>query len=157
MAEPLYADLLAEVAARCREFDQQLQPPAIPRDINSLRERARSELGVDVPDEYVAFLRLHDGLDWNGLVIYASHTTPIADDARYSIQGLVEANLAWREAEPHKDFLFFGESGVDIYCLHVSRREYQITDRQSGRLSDVVPSFEHLIVEAFKAHRLAKA
>jgi hypothetical protein len=157
MTEPLYAGLLAEVADQCRKLNQELQPQATPEDIDSLCRRARSELDVDVPEGYVTFLRLHDGLDWNGLMVYASHTTPVVGDSRYSIHGLVEANIAWRGFAPHREFLFFAESGVDIYCLHLASCQYQITDRQSGRLNGVVASFEHLIVEALRAHRLFNA
>jgi len=153
MTEPLYAGLIAEVADQSRKLNQELQPRATPEDIDSLCRRARSELAVDVPEDYLTFLQLHDGLDWNGLTIYASHTTPVVGDSRYSIHGLVEANLAWRGLAP-REFLFFAESGVDIYCLQLLRHQYQITDRQSGRLNGVLASFEHLIVEALRAHRL---
>ena len=51
----------------------------------------------------------------------------------------------------HGDYLFFGESGIDVYCLQVSWGEYQITDRESGSLN-VVPSFKQLIVEALETY-----
>jgi hypothetical protein len=41
-----------------------------------------------------------------------------------------------------------------MYCQYLPRRELQITDRQSGRLVGVVPTFEQLLVEAFEALRL---
>jgi hypothetical protein len=88
-------DLLAEINAEQREFEQTIWPPASPDAIVRLRRRARDALHKELPEDYVTFLGRNDGLDFNGHVIYGAteHKEPV-------LSGVVEANdrLGWPQA-----------------------------------------------------------
>ena len=55
----------------------------------------------------IVFLRAQDGLNHNGLFIYASETVPFVGATDVMLQGIVEANLDWRDS--FRAYLIFGE------------------------------------------------
>jgi hypothetical protein len=150
MYRPLLDDVVAWSAARHRP----LQRPCAVAELDALRRRAHSELGAAVPEAYCDFLALMDGLDWNGLEIYASRTTPAAGHSDRFIEGFVEATLGWRDFEDNRHLLFFGESGLSQYVYDPLKAEFQVLDRQSNTLIERVGAFDELLFEALNAHRL---
>jgi len=148
----MYQQLLTRLRLAQATYGEQSQPPCPDERLARLRRRVRDELGADLPDEYAAFLREQDGLNHNGLFVYASEPTPIVGATGATIQGMVEANLIWRDDEHMIPYLVFGDGNLDLYALHVPTGEYQVVDRVPGNLIATYPSFEHLIAAALDAH-----
>ncbi|HEX8119397.1 MAG TPA: YrhA family protein [Pyrinomonadaceae bacterium] len=148
----MYEQLLTQVGAEQAKYGERSQPPCAEGRLERLRLRAREELGAELPEEYADFLRAQDGLNHNGLFIYASETSPVAGGADATIQGLVEANLDWRDDEHFNNYLVFGEGNMDIYVRHLPTGAYQTLDRTPGNLIETHPSFQHLLAAALKAH-----
>lgn len=148
----MYEQLLTQVGAEQARYGERSQPPCTEERLERLRQRTRAELGAEVPEEYAAFLRTQDGLNHNGLFVYASETSPVAGGADANIEGLVEANLGWRDDEFFNDYLVFGEGNMDLYVRHLPTGDYQVLDRTPGNLIETHPSFEQLLAAALKAH-----
>jgi hypothetical protein len=148
----MYEQLLTRVGAEQARYGERSQPPCTEEGLERLRRRAQEELGAEVPEEYAAFLRAQDGLNHNGLFIYASETSPVAGGADATIEGFVEANLGWRDDEFFKDYLVFGEGNLDLYVRHLPTGEYRVIDRTPGNLIEQHPSFDQLIAAALKSH-----
>jgi hypothetical protein len=119
---------------------------------NSASPSVENQLNCTLPDGYIEFLSITNGLKWNGLQIFASETMPIVGCADVKILGFVDLNLIYRENEDCLDLLFFGESGIDSYVYCISAKQYQILDRVSLSLTETFDSFEMLIYEAFQCH-----
>ena len=149
-------DVVDTVTGWQKQLNQVPQPPAADDRIRDLRQRSRAELGADIPEEYAELLRLADGFDWNGMVVYAAETTPLAGRAgkrpRF-IQGFVEQNLRWREYAPAKDYLTFGDSGSSTYVYNVAAQEYQERDRQSDSLIGRHRTLAALLAEGLRHHK----
>lgn len=148
----MYEQLLTQVGAEQARYGERSQPPCTEERLERLRRRARQELGAEVPEEYAAFLRTQDGLNHNGLFIYASETSPVNGAPDATIEGFVEANLGWRDDEFFKDYLVYGEGNMDLYVRHLPTGDYQTIDRTPGNLIGTHPSFEQLIAAALQAH-----
>jgi SMI1 / KNR4 family (SUKH-1) len=148
----MYERLLTAVGAEQAKYGEQSQPPCTEERLERLRRRTRAELGAELPEEYAAFLRTQDGLNHNGLFIYASEPSPVAGAGDAVIEGFVEANLGWREDEHFRAYLIFGEGNMDFYVRHLPTGEYQVIDRTPGNLIETHPSFDGLIAAALKAH-----
>jgi hypothetical protein len=148
----MYEQLLTQVGAEQARYGERSQPPCTEERLERLRQRAREELGAEVPEEYADFLRARDGLNHNGLFIYASETSPVAGGTDATIEGFVEANLGWRDDEHFNGYLVFGEGNMDLYVRHLPTGEYQVIDRTPGNLIETHPSFAQLIAAALKAH-----
>lgn len=81
----------------------------------------------------------------------ASGTTPIVGVRDAAIQGIVEANLGWRDVESMGVYLVFGDGNMDLYACHLPTGEYHVLDRVPGNLIETHPSFELLMAAAFKS------
>ena len=149
----MYKQLLTGVAEWMRTNSLQMQPPGRETDIEDVRARARAQLGAELPEEYYTLLRETDGLDANGLVVYATRTSPIAGHADRFIEGFVEANLGWRDLADNQSYLFFGESGMSLFAYHLVDRRYQVLDRSSGSLVEAVAGFDELVARALEENR----
>jgi hypothetical protein len=147
-----YHQFLEIVAQEKQEFQQSMQPPCNPQKLIQLKEQVENQLNCTLPDGYIEFLSITNGLKWNGLQIFASETMPIVGCADVKILGFVDLNLIYRENEDCLDLLFFGESGIDSYVYCISTKQYQILDRVSLSLTETFDSFEMLIYEAFQCH-----
>lgn len=149
----MYQNLLQEIARKRAKYSQSMQPPCAAEKLDRLRRQVLEELSTPLPGEYIEFLKITDGLDWNGLLIYACETVPVAGYSDRFVPGFLETNLRTREeCEPCSDYLFFGDASIDAYAYKISEREYQILDRSSLELTDTFPSFDALISEALRAH-----
>jgi hypothetical protein len=149
----MYQKLLQEHIDDKKAYGGKPQPPATAEDLRQLRERAKKELGADLPQGYLDFLKLMNGLDSNGLVIYASETGPLAGyETRpdMKIEGIVDANLGWWDLEDHKRYLFLGESGTCLYAYDLQGKKYAALDRASNDPIDEMPSFEALLADALE-------
>jgi hypothetical protein len=147
-----YHQLLETIAQEHQKFQQSMQPPCNPQKLIQLKEKVENQLNCTLPDGYIEFLSITNGLDWNGLLIFASETMPIVGHTDMKIPGFVDVNLLHRENEDCLDLLFFGESGIDSYVYCISTKQYQILDRVSLDLTEIFDSFEMLIYQAFQSH-----
>lgn len=146
----MYQDLITKIINKRKAAGMAIQPPGVISNINNMRNECRTKLLCDVPDEYIQFLTMSDGLNWNSLFIYASETMQIAN-TNASILGFVEANLIWQEYEPQKDFIIFGDSDLDKYVYNFTALQYQTIDRVSLEVVEEMSSFDELIASALKS------
>jgi hypothetical protein len=133
----MYQELLEQIAQERSKYSESMQPPSTPEQISELCEKASVCLGIKLPIEYINFLKLTNGLDWNGLTIYASETSLIAGYCDRYIQGVIEANQIYRQSE--------GESGMDAYIYYPDRNVYHITERISLRVINTFSSFSKML------------
>ena len=140
-----YRELLREAEDQKRRHGDALQAPCDERRLSVLRGRVRGELGTELHEEYAGFLRLTDGMNWNGLYVYPSETSPVADRSANAMAGFVEANLGLREDGWCSDLLVFAEDSLDLFTRSVLTGEYRIYDRVPGNLIETGPPFDALM------------
>jgi hypothetical protein len=129
----VYPELLREVEMQARRYGAAaLQPPCAEQAVRALRLRVRDELGLPLPVEFEEFLRIADGLNWNGLYLY-----PSAD--------LVESNLDQREVAGLEDVLVFGNDSLDLFAWRASTGEFQALDLVPRQVMETLPSFDALM------------
>ncbi len=123
-----FLNLLEEAKAFQRPYE--LQPPATLETIAALRAQAIDKLNYSLPAFYFELVQNTDGIARNGIQLYSTHTQRIHGLARESFtDGLVEANLVWREFEPNKGYVFFAESGSDLYQHNLQTNQFEVADR----------------------------
>lgn len=149
----MYQDLLKQIAAKMSR--QALQPPSSASDIEKLRRRSQGELGCDIPDEYSRLLAVTNGLVWNGLMIYATETTPLVGIPNLSVQGFVEANREYRvirRGDPMHEYILFGEDSVAFFSFHIPANSYTVFTIVGMTILETYKTFDELIVDALKGH-----
>jgi hypothetical protein len=147
----LYKPFLEQIAAKARKYGEGLQSPCDPESVADLQLRAHEQLGADLPPGYAEFLALHNGLDWNGLVIYSCTTVPIIGHEDRFIEDLVESNLGFRDNTRMKRFLVLGDSDMYLYVYETQGREYSVIDRVSLDRHEVFATFEEMLAAALRS------
>jgi hypothetical protein len=107
---------------------------------------------LNLPSALLELLALHDGVSCNGIQLYASEArtqTNHSGRLKYLKRGLVEANLIWREFAPNKDYIFFAESGSDLYQHNLQTNQFEVADRVGRTVFDTFASIEALFETIF--------
>jgi hypothetical protein len=144
----MYRAYLEEIRMWEAEKGLDLQPPASEQDILELRRSSVAGLGSDIPDGYAHFLRITNGLEFNGVCIYATRRTVVdVGTYQYTLGGFVDETLVWRSMN-EDDFLVFGESSLDIYIYNPAKSRYEVQDRGAGDVVAVYSSFDELMEKA---------
>ena len=144
----VFLNLLAELKDYQRPHE--LQPSATVEAISGLKKRAAEELNYLIPGFYLKLLQTTDGVARNGIQLYGTQTQKIQGLTRESfIEGLVEANLVWREFEPNKKYVFFAESGNDLYQHNLQTNQFEISDRVGRTVFETFVEIEELLEKIF--------
>lgn len=142
-------DPLAEIQADQRRAGERVHPPAPPQSCLALAAQARRAFGVDLPAAYLAFLARSDGLDYNGLVVYDSLSSPEQPSEGFW-QGFVAANQAWRQNPALADWLVFGDSDMDLLAWHLPSGRFRRVDRVALDRFDDYASFDEMLDAALR-------
>lgn len=148
----MYQELLDSIAEEKKTYDLELQPPATSEQIEELEIKANEQLGAKLPEAYKHFLSRTNGLNYNGLFIYATEKVQVSGVPDAFINGFIEENLSHREIDGFNDLLVFADGNLDIYIYQNSTAEYQSRDRSSLDVMQTFSSFEELITEALNSH-----
>ena len=144
-----YQPYLEEVGRFLREeLGEGLRPPSSEDEIEDLRRRSNAALGASVPDPYAELLRITNGLDWNGFMLYASHSERTEMFERDVIDGYVEMNSELRSFEPFRDYLFFAAGEMTHYVYNLVESRYEELSRDCGELLEVFGSFDAMLTKA---------
>lgn len=143
-------ELLEKIAQERAAYSESMQPPCPPRQIENLSKKALKNLNCNLPDGYIRFLEKTNGLDWNGITIYACETTLLVGYKDRYIEGIIEANQAFRESDTCRGLIFLGESGMDAYVYRPDTDQYQIAERISLRSLEDFSSFELMFRKAIE-------
>ncbi|UYZ62000.1 YrhA family protein [Hymenobacter weizhouensis] len=131
-AQTQLTDLLSAVLEQLTQYEIQPQLPLSELTAEAFKSRVASTLSYNLPHTYLNILSVTDGLEWNGVVLYASETR-LHDNDELDIQGLLEANVQLRLAyTPDKDFIYFAESGIDAFRHNLIANKFEISDRVVG-------------------------
>ncbi|WP_231590643.1 YrhA family protein [Hymenobacter terrenus] len=128
-----------EIQTNREKLGRPIAPAATTEELRMVQEEATQKLRYTLPPAYLDLLRLSNGLDWNGVQLYASQPrTRVTPEGRmkYLFRGIVEANEQWRDFPPNEEFIFFAESGDVLYCYNLTSGKFEIVDRITKEMDD---------------------
>jgi hypothetical protein len=143
----MWRDLLAAVIKQTKEFDFEPQPPCAELEITKLCKRAEAKLGTALPKEYLDLLREVNGLNWNGLFIYASRPTPLRADPESTLDGVVEINLQYCI----DDYVVLGQGNTDFYSYHIPTSSFHVASNPSLIVVENYPDCGSLLSSALRS------
>ena len=147
-------NLINEVRKSASKYKELLESPCTEEKLARLHKRSLTELAIAIPIAYANFLKIMDGLDFNGMSLYASEQTKSSDTSQANIFGFVETNLLHRDVDVMNKYLVFGGDSMDIYIFDISKNEYQILDRVSLDSLKTFSSFDEMIEFSMRKHIL---
>ena len=153
--DKLLAGILARVVLGLQVYEAVLQPPASEATLAALQARAQAALGVPVPAGYLTFLRLVDGLNWDGLFIYSSGSYPLVTEPTEFVRDFVASNLTWRQVDPTAaDRFYLAEDPELLYAYDpaAEAEPYIAYERVSKTVNERFKSAEELLARALLKH-----
>jgi hypothetical protein len=145
---------LINVQAANQEFDQQMESPASVDELVRLTTAAHQRLqGYDVPQAYLDILAVANGIEWNGCQLYASQDRTFLTEAgrpKYAVRGLIEANEAWRVFDYNRGYVYYGESGLDLYRHNLATDGFEICTRIGLTVVESFYTADELLTRVFE-------
>lgn len=123
------------------------EPPATEAALARLSGRAREEFGVSLP---ACLLRRTDGVSFNGLLLYATIRRRQGPPEDWTLEGVVEGNLDWRDLAPddYDGLLVLGEeNGVNL-VQDLKTGQFQVLDPIGFTVFEEFATFEELVHHA---------
>ena len=97
--------------------------------------------------EYLNFLRIHNGLNWNGLFIYGTES-----NSAFDVNGLVYENEGLRiDDDRFNNIIVFADDDMSYYVYQISSKEYQVLDKIPLDIMNKFSGFDDLLSEAFQS------
>ncbi|MDY7224507.1 YrhA family protein [Halalkalibacterium halodurans] len=147
----MWKDLIVDIQNELSEYGLALRKPATNQEIKILQEEVISKFnGFTLPDEYIQFLTTVNGLDFNGLVIYGVDKKLLETKVEEEVHGFIESNEIWYENEWQKQYVFFGDSDIALYCYDLNQKVYLELDKPSCTIMNTFPDFNLMLEDALK-------
>lgn len=146
----MWKNLILEIEDILKSVNYKLNTPATDTEVQKLREHAKEKFNVDLPSEYEEFLKIINGLDFNGLVLYGVDSPLLETEKDEQICGFIDTNEIWYENEFQKEYLFFGDSNIAWFCKNLSDSTYLELDKPSGTVMNTYNDFNTMLEEALK-------
>lgn len=118
--------------------------PADDKSIRFVGSMLSSHKFATVPTGVIEFLKITDGLIWNGLELYGSRAIE-RDDLGYTYPGLIEANLNFLNLEYLKGKLLLGKFSEEIFVYNGIEHKFLVVDRINFGINSVHATFSEMI------------
>lgn len=141
----MWKEKLKEIIREEQIYGEQINPGISEGELENFEVKVRTELNVDVPKEYAKILKVVNGLEFNGFIIYGVDSDLLDSQQNQRINGLIENNKIWYENEWQKKYIFLGESNISWYVYDLSLHKYLELDNPSGNEVEIFETIESMI------------
>ena len=141
----MWKDKLQEIIQEKKIYGEKVNIGATEEEIGMFFKEVKAELNVDLPNDYANILKLVNGLEFNGFILYGIDQSLLSKQPNQSINGLIEYNKIWYENEWQKKYIFIGESSISWYAYDFAECKYAELDNPSGRENEVFSSLEDMV------------
>ena len=149
----MYRTLLEHIREQKARYGESMQPPCRLDEREKLRFDAKNKLAVDLPEEYLAFLSIMNGLVWNGLCVFASERNLIVGSNDVWIAGFTERNTEERAFDDRlSGYAVFAEDGEVSFAFNIAESRYEVVSRVARYVDETFDSFDALLERALLNH-----
>ncbi|MDQ0861805.1 hypothetical protein QFZ72_005284 [Bacillus sp. V2I10] len=143
--------MLKEIEKIVVKYGSSFRNPVSDTEIIKLKQHIQQKFGnIALPESYIEFLKIVNGLDFNGLVIYGVDKVLTDKEEDEKIQGFIETNELWYENDWQKQYIFFGDSDTAWYCYDLKESMYVELDKPSGTLIQSFDNFDSMLSDALE-------
>lgn len=141
----MWQDVLEEVANTMKKFRRNRNSGLVAEDMPDFFAAVEQELGCSVPEEYLKVLKVVNGLEFNGSILYGADEEFVSSEPNQAINGLIDNNKVLYENEWQKQYLFLGENSISWYVYDLQTKRYLELDNPSGEVEQEFTSCEELV------------
>lgn len=124
---------LEEIIEEKNLYGEQINSGASEVELVKFELSVKEKLQKDLPIEYSNVLKIVNGLEFNGFILYGIDEVLLEKKPNQHINGLISFNQIWYENEDQKKYLFLGESNISWYVYDTKNERYIELDNPSGR------------------------
>ena len=131
---------LLEVEKVAQKYNESILKPATDEQIEKFVYWAMDK---HIPsDEYVQFVKLVNGLDFNGLIVYSIK--------EMDVNNIYNANEVWHENKNLMYYVIFSDSDTAWLCYDCDKSCFCELDKPSGTLMNTFSSFSEMMISALE-------
>lgn len=147
MSKP-YEELLDAIRADREKLGRPNRPRASSTDIATLIAQVQRKFDHELPKQYLEFLRLSDGLNYEGLVVYDAKSTDERRTPPNFWQGFVYCNEQWRGNPENRQYLIFGDDSISLHAQDLRDGQFKSMDKIAYERFETYDSFDDMITTA---------
>lgn len=148
----MWKDAIKDVEKVISLFNKEINEGATKKEIDVVCKNAKKDLGMEVPSEYIDFLKEVNGFEFNGFILYNVDEELLEKRPKQKcINGLIDSNKVWYENEWDEQYFFLGESSMSWFVYDIKKEKYAELDNPSGEVSKYYEDFDSMLVEIFEA------
>lgn len=136
---------LEEIIEEKNLYGEQINSGANEVELAKFIISVKEELQKDLPTEYSDVLKMVNGLEFNGFILYGIDEVLLEKKPNQHINGLISFNQIWYENEDQKKYLFLGESNISWYVYDTNNERYIELDNPSGREMVVFKELDEML------------
>lgn len=136
---------LEEIIEEKNLYGEQVNTGASEVELAKFKKNVKEELQKDLPSEYINVLKIINGLEFNGFILYGIDEVLVENNPNQHINGLISLNQIWYENEDQKKYLFLGESNISWYVYDINKEQYIELDNPSGREMVEFEKFDEML------------
>ncbi len=97
---------LTEIKEEEKIFGAELNGAASDEDIEIFKKKVKEKLNFELPLEYIHFLQVINGLEFNGYTIYGIAQELVEKKPKNKIDGFIDSNQVWHEVNIKSSICF---------------------------------------------------
>ena len=136
---------LEEIKQEKEIYEELINDGATASQIEKFKTNVKNRYQYDVPEEFLQFLKIVDGLEFNGFIIYGIDDFILSCNTNQEITGFISSNDIWYENEAQKQYIFLGESNISWYCFDLLNAKFVELDNPSGTLVTKYSNFKIML------------
>lgn len=123
---------IEEIRKRKSKYNQKLNEAATDNELKKFNIESQKSLGYFFPDDYLMTLKIINGLEYNGSILYGVDESLLEIESNQRITGAIHTNLEWYELEENRSYIFLGEDELSWYVMDKEGGNYRIMSKPSG-------------------------
>ena len=124
-------EIIDKINKEMKKYGEKINDGAMDDEVEVFSNEVNKKLNIKLPQEYCIVLKLVNGLEFNGFIIYGIDEYLLKKDINQHINGFIDNNLICYDNEWLKQYIFFGESDISWYVYDISSKMYFEIDRPS--------------------------
>lgn len=98
----MWKDKLEEIKQEKETYEELMNDGVTESHIKEFKSNVKKRYEYDVPVEFLRFLKIVNGLELNGFIIYGIDDFILGCNTNQEIMGLISSNEIWYENEAQK-------------------------------------------------------
>ncbi len=141
----MWKEKLNEIAQEESFYGGQINQGITEKELEIFEGKAQTEFNGFFPTEYFKILKVVNGIECNGFILYGIDQDLVNSQYNQHINGLIENNKIWYENEWQKRYIFLGESNISWYVYDLSTLKYCELDNPSGSQIEIFEDIEAMV------------